>query len=130
MTRFNFSRKTKILIPIIIFIVSFVFVDFLAGYFYAKKIRLYRKANFFYHQELVRNISNLNVLWGKEYYKISTNSLGFRDKNNREIPLKNDIYRIILMGDSFTESVGVNWENSFPGILSENLNFNKSSKKN
>jgi hypothetical protein len=34
------------------------------------------------------------------------------------------------MGDSFTESVGVNWENSFPGILSENLNFNKSSKKN
>ena len=86
-----------------------------------KKIRLYRKANFFYHHELVRNISNLNVLWGKEDYKISTNSLGFRDKNNREIPLKNDIYRIILMGDSFTESVGVNWENSFPGILSENL---------
>ena len=126
----NFSRKTEILIFIIIFIVSFVFVDFLAGYFYAKKIRLYRKANFFYHHELVRNISNLNVLWGKEYYKISTNSLGFRDKNNRKIPLKNDIYRIILMGDSFTESVGVNWENSFPGILSENLNFNKSSKKN
>ena len=115
------KRIFYIIVPITVFIIAFIALDILLGSLYLPDVRHYRKPHEYYHHGLVSNVSNVYSKWANQVYKISTNSLGFRDKNKREIPLKNDIYRIILMGDSFTESVGVNWENSFPGILSENL---------
>ena len=45
--------------------------------------------------------------------------MGFRDSDTKIINKRKNKYRIILMGDSFTEGLGVNWEDSFAGILSD-----------
>ena len=50
-----------------------------------------------------------------------TNSLGFRDRTVREIPLASKQKRILLIGDSFIEGMGVPYENSVAGILGESL---------
>ena len=48
--------------------------------------------------------------WGYEKYKIFTNNLGFKDKSNREIEFKK---KILFIGDSFTEGVGIKYEDTF-----------------
>jgi len=49
-------------------------------------------------------------------YKI--NSLGFR---GQEIPPKNDLKRLAVIGDSMVEGHGNEWENTFSYLLNENL---------
>lgn len=60
-------------------------------------------------------------VWGKEGYSISyVNSLGMR---NREIaPKRNDEFRILLIGDSYTEGYQVDANKIFAAILEKNLN--------
>tara|TARA_B100000963_G_scaffold19210_1_gene14614 strand:- start:304 stop:1452 length:1149 start_codon:yes stop_codon:yes gene_type:complete len=52
-------------------------------------------------------------------YTISTNDLGFRYKKN--IPIdRNKTYSIVI-GDSFVEGVGLNYEDTIVGLLNNNL---------
>lgn len=53
--------------------------------------------------------------WGATPFRIVTNSLGFRDASARGIPLTPDRERIVFIGDSFTESLGVPYEQTFVG---------------
>ena len=46
-----------------------------------------------------------------------TNSLGFKDSRIREILLETDNYRILFIGDSFTEGIGLDYEKTFVGII-------------
>jgi hypothetical protein len=50
-----------------------------------------------------------------------TNSLGFRSQSSKQVPLKSKKRRILLMGDSHVEAVGVAFEDSFAGLLEEGL---------
>jgi hypothetical protein len=50
-------------------------------------------------------------------YALATNNLGFKDASVRDVPLKPDSRRILLIGDSFTEAIGMNFEESFAGQL-------------
>jgi hypothetical protein len=52
--------------------------------------------------------------WGHERYQLNVDSMGFRDKEVRQVPLTDPRPRILLLGDSFTESMGP-WETSFAG---------------
>ena len=54
--------------------------------------------------------------WGHERYALNVNSQGFRDKEVRQVPLTDPRRRILMLGDSFTESMGP-WETSFVGRL-------------
>ena len=96
-------------------------MDILIGSLYLPEVRRYRQPHEYYHHSLVPNVSNVYSKWANQIYKISTNSLGFRDSVSRNIPKRSDMYRIIFMGDSFAEGIGVNWEDSFAGILSKQL---------
>lgn len=69
-----------------------------------------------FHHGLRPNVEG-DYGWGTIRYTIRTNSLGFRDASIRDVPLKSDAYRILLIGDSFTEAVGVEFEESFAGLL-------------
>jgi lysophospholipase L1-like esterase len=54
--------------------------------------------------------------WGRERYPLNINSQGFRDKTVREVPPTDPRPRILMLGDSFTESMGP-WETSYVGRL-------------
>ena len=50
-----------------------------------------------------------------------TNSLGFKDGAPRNVPLHTSGRRILVLGDSFTEGVGMPWEKTFVGLLGARL---------
>ncbi|HUN56428.1 MAG TPA: hypothetical protein VMU29_14840 [Smithella sp.] len=81
----------------------------------------YRIASNYYHHDLRPNVYIPKTVWGKVFYPIATNSLGFKDKMPREVPLSPDKYRILFIGDSFTEGVGIAYENTFVGIIDNAL---------
>ena len=72
------------------------------------------------HHELKPNLDNVEDFHGKKY-RLHTNSLGFSDFTVREVAPTSDKYRVMLLGDSFVEGVGVDFENSFPGIFARKL---------
>ena len=57
--------------------------------------------------------------WGSE---VRTNQLGFRDSDS-EVPAKSPSgYRVIVLGDSFTVSAGVDFDRTYPAQLESELN--------
>ncbi len=70
-----------------------------------------------YHHGL-RPLASLDAEeWGPGAYPYRTNSLGFRDKETRSVPLASEKHRLLFMGDSFTEGVGVPYAKTFVGIV-------------
>lgn len=55
--------------------------------------------------------------WGEVRHRLITNSLGFKDAATREIPAKSGARRILLIGDSYTEGVGLEFQDTFAGML-------------
>lgn len=80
----------------------------------------FRCPNSYYHHDFLPN-QDAETVWGDQEYRVRTNSLGFRDGTVRDIPLASKQKRILLMGDSFLEGMGVSYENSVAGILDESL---------
>src|ERR1700687_2650334 len=81
-----------------------------------EKERSARIANPVYDHGFVANFEGHGV-WGDLRYSLATNNLGFKDASVRDVPLKPDSRRILLIGDSFTEAIGMNFEDSFAGQL-------------
>jgi hypothetical protein len=77
-----------------------------------------RVADPVYDHGLVPNFAGYDI-WGEARYPLFTNSLGFKDASVREVPLKESSRRILLMGDSFTEAIGMPYEDSFFGLLNQ-----------
>ena len=73
-----------------------------------------------YHHGLQAN-SKAELSFGGRNYTIYTNSLGLRDKANKNISLDTSAHRIIFMGDSFTEGIALNYEDTFVGIIDSAL---------
>ena len=67
---------------------------------------------------------NINVIeqWGfKLKKKLITNSLGFRDFNNKKIKKISEKKRILLIGDSAIEGAGYDYEFTLGGLLQNYL---------
>ncbi len=58
--------------------------------------------------------------WGTDSYQLTTNSLGFRDKQVRDVPLTDPRPRILILGDSFAEGK-VAWSKSFVGRIADHF---------
>ena len=56
-------------------------------------------------------------VWGEVRYPLITNSLGLKDASPRDVALKSASRRILLIGDSFAEGIGMPFEDSFAGLL-------------
>ena len=80
-----------------------------------------RVGNSIFHHTLRQNVSLDEVYWGSLRYTMYTNSLGFRDRTVREVPLEAKKPRILFLGDSFVEGLGVDYEDSFVGIIHQEL---------
>jgi hypothetical protein len=72
----------------------------------------------YYHHGLPKNFRG-EVEWGYDRHLLVTNSLGFKDRENREVPRSFPGHRIVFMGDSFTEGVGVPYERTLPARFEE-----------
>ncbi len=102
--------------------VFFIFIlDILAGAILIPTDRhSFRSSDSNYHHDFLPN-QNAETVWGDRKYRIFTNSLGFRDGSVRDIPLASKQKRILLIGDSYIEGMGVPYEDSVAGILAESL---------
>jgi len=69
-----------------------------------------------YHHDLKPSFSNVQRFGGiKTQY--ATNNLGFRDRQQRVVARDTSSYRIVFIGDSFTEGVGIPYDKTFVGII-------------
>ena len=78
-----------------------------------------------YHHDILPN-TNVYENWGNLRYKLVTNSLGFRDFQNtsvKKVTLSKK--RLILIGDSFTEGVGLEYKDSLAGQITNYLKKEK-----
>ena len=92
-----------------------------AAVIFQSRERLFRRLSKIYHHDLAKKVHVPNALWGNLKYEIFTNSLGFKDKSYREVPLVSISYRIVFIGDSFTEGIGMDYPNTFVGLIDKEL---------
>jgi hypothetical protein len=95
------------------FIFDFVYSTFTAGQEHERTARIYDAV---YDHGLAANFDGYDV-WGEARYRLITDSLGFKDGSLREVPLQSASRRILIIGDSFAEGIGMSYENSFAGLL-------------
>ena len=92
---------------------DFIYSIFTGG---EEKQRPLRIANAIYDHGLAANFDGYDA-WGGIRYRLFTDNLGFKDVSVRDVPLKSTSHRVLLIGDSFTEGIGMSFENSFAGML-------------
>ena len=115
-----FEKNSKKTIFIVI-VLLLVIIDFSLSIIYTK-IKGNRERvglgipNQIYHHDFIRNgYSAESGRLGE--YELYTNSLGFKDKSNRKIARNIENRRILFIGDSFTEGVLLNYQDTFVGII-------------
>ena len=74
----------------------------------------------YYHHDLKKSFKLDRDIQGRKF-TVYTNSLGFKDKSNRTVPLKSDTYRILFIGDSFTQGIGYPYQKTFVGLLENRI---------
>lgn len=79
---------------------------------------LYRIKDENFHHSLAKNFRGYGY-WGNKKYLICTNNMGFKDDCDHVNNDKN--FDIAFIGDSFTEGIGMNYHDSFVGIVAKNL---------
>lgn len=115
-------KKTLILTILIILLI----LDYIAGIFFIpENHNLFRCPHHFFHHGLSPN-KQCTGKWGNRiFYPVATNSLGFRDECTRKVPLKSTNKRIVFIGDSFIESLGLDYAHSLVGILNSRIDKSK-----
>jgi hypothetical protein len=117
----SFFRRYPKLTLISFVALVIIMIDFLAGLvFIPFDYNAFRTPSPYYHHGLLPNQEALTI-WGYEEMTIHTNSLGFKDKGCRDVPLKTDKKRLVFLGDSFTEGVGIDYEGTFVGLIDSAL---------
>jgi hypothetical protein len=88
---------------------------------YDAQERRYRTGSAVYDHDLLPMASIDGIAWGGHRYDLRTNSLAFKDREAREVPLESDAHRILFLGDSFTEGVGYGYDQTFVGLIDSAL---------
>jgi hypothetical protein len=89
-----------------------------------KTEKSYRVRSDQYHHDLAKNKEIRNAKYRNYKYKVYTNSLGFKDRAVKEVTLSSSKHRILFIGDSFTEAIGLNYEDTFVGLIDAKLSRN------
>jgi hypothetical protein len=115
------KKRKNILLLSVLLVLLFLSLDLLlARYLIRHSDRTFRAEHYYYHHGLIPNQAVLATWFGARY-PFFTNSLGFRDREIREIPLETSKRRILFMGDSHTEGVGLRFQDTFTGQLLEKI---------
>jgi hypothetical protein len=81
-----------------------------------EKARSARIADPIYDHGFAANFDGYDI-WGEARYRLITNNFGFKDSAVRDVPLKSSSRRILLIGDSLAEGIGMTFDHSFAGEL-------------
>ena len=121
--------KSSLIKIFLITVFVFLFFDIVFGnYIYKKFIRssyidqdtsFGKKEDIFDHG-FVKSYKTKSAGWGEIRYEFCTDPNSFRSDCKNQFK-KNKSFDIAFIGDSFTEAVGVNFEDSFVGIISSEL---------
>ncbi len=121
----NFLKIFKI---ILISSSFFILIDSTAGkYVYKKYVREqikdkninFSETDLFFHHKFPKNFDAIGG-WGNLRYKLCTDSNRFRTScDNKLRNLKK--FDIGIIGDSFTEGLGFNYEKTFVGLIEKNM---------
>jgi len=106
-------RYVKWYVPSLV--VWFVAFDVVLAQFYVS-FSPFRIPHRFYHHGISPS-SRMNDPWGNLNAEVLTNDWGMKDLKIRKVARKFDGYRILSLGDSFTEGQGYRFEQAFPGIF-------------
>ncbi len=114
-----------------IFFVTLIFYllcDFIFGKkiletFYWKDKDNFRIEHPVYYNTIISNYNDF-AYFGGTRYKMCSDASGFKSSCNM-VNKKNKIFDIAFIGDSFTEGIGVPYEDTFVGIISNKLNDKK-----
>ena len=137
---FCFLYKSQKLKLVLYYITFFCLFDYLLGekilnYAYENSILIdphkkselidanekkYRVSHPNFHHTLKKNVK-LQSQWGEFIYETCTDKNGFRIHCHKKKVFDDEI---ILIGDSFTEGIGLNYEKTFAGMLSKKFNKN------
>lgn len=113
----SLARRAFNIVTMLVYVGALYFVsDFVYTQFLHEKDRSGRIAHDDYHHGLMANFEGYET-WGRLRSKLYTNSLGFKDARVRDVPAVGDARRVLLIGDSFTEGVGLEFEQTFAGML-------------
>jgi lysophospholipase L1-like esterase len=93
-------------------------LDFIYSNFFCDEDILARIYDPQYHHGFAPNFAGHNP-WGMSRPPFYTDSMGFKDGSVREVPLVSATRRILLIGDSITEAIGLSFEDSFAGMLQQ-----------
>ena len=112
----RFERHPKKTIAFV-FLVLFVLMNIVTKPLIPNSLTI---PNPYYHHDL-RPHAQSTLSWGNQPYMVRTNALGFKDRGMREVALQSDRYRILFIGDSFTEGIGMPHEKTFVGLIEQDL---------
>ncbi len=117
----NVILYTFLILLILDFFLGKKILDYLDSYlvkteFYEKRVRIPNK---YFHHHLKPNLNYQTQGFNKKI-KLCTNNYGFKSSciKNREIKK----FEYGFIGDSFTEGIGLNYEDTFVGIFEKNTN--------
>ena len=112
-------------------IIAVLIIDFVFSTIFLKKTDIWINKNWenkywrissnIYHHDLKANIDVMESWGGKFNKRIITNSLGFRDNEKKIIKKKPNKQRILLVGDSFIEGAGYDYEQTLAGLLQNKI---------
>ncbi|NOU18146.1 MAG: hypothetical protein HOO91_11380 [Bacteroidales bacterium] len=131
----GFYNKNKTKVRKIIIVVFIIIIDHICSIFFIPESSFYndfRVQHSYYHHSLLPNqscrtninvqnqlnagILNLPFIAGEDYV-VKTNSLGFIDHSERNIPLSTQKDRMLFIGGSYVEGYGCTFDSSFVGLL-------------
>lgn len=111
----------KTLLRIVLSLFIFLGLDLLSGIFLIPDdFNSFRTKHYYYHHGLLPNQETM-AAWGALVYPMHTNSLGLIDSTVYKLTKKSNFHRVLILGDSHSEGVGVPYLKSFAGRLSRNL---------
>jgi hypothetical protein len=110
-----------VLTLVLINLAILVLVDIAAGFFVAPwRHDTFRRPDPYYHHG-IKPGQSAHDSWCGNNYPVYTNSLGFKDRSPRQVALASSGKRIVFIGDSFTEGIGLPYEETFVGQIAQQL---------
>lgn len=115
------KKQPSVWSQLIISILMVIVLDLLAGLIIIpESYTAFRSPHYYYHHGLQPDQDAWGA-WGSSLYPVKTNSLGLIDSAVYDVELKSIQPRLLILGDSHSEGVGVPYEKTFGGMLARRM---------